>query len=124
MTTTSTHARENATPILALAFAGIAAYAGYRAIDAERRLKDPEAKPLFDHIVDTAKSDLRAFCDKASEIGSHLADEARDAADGAKRAAKDAGTKVSDTVAAATDAARDATGTAPAARAESEAHPS
>lgn len=124
MTDHRTHARENTTPILALAFAGIAAYAGYRAIDAERRLKDPDAKPLFDHIVDTARSDLRAFCDKASEVGSHIADEARDATDSVKRAAAEAGTKVSDTVATATNAAREATGTAPAPRNESEAHPS
>jgi hypothetical protein len=54
-----THApRNDAAALAGLALAGIAAYAGYRAIDAERRVKDPEAKPLIDHILETAKSDI------------------------------------------------------------------
>lgn len=91
MTDHRTHAREGGASLLALAFAGIAAYAGYRAIDAERRVKNPDAKPLFDHIVETAKADLKAFCDKASELGAQIADEAREAGERAREAASDLG---------------------------------
>lgn len=50
--------RSELAALAGLAFAGIAAYAGYRAIDAERRNQDPSAKPLKDHVADTARSDL------------------------------------------------------------------
>lgn len=44
--------------VLALLFAGIAGYAAWRAIDAERRLGDPNAKPLREHVAETARDDL------------------------------------------------------------------
>lgn len=115
MTDHRTHAREGGASLLALAFAGIAAYAGYRAIDAERRVKDPNAKPLFDHIVETARADLKAFCDKASELGAQIADEAREAGERAREAASDLGDKaraaasdVGDAASHAVDRTRDA----------------
>ncbi len=87
------HAREGGASLLALAFAGIAAYAGYRAVDAERRLKDPNAKPLMDHIVETAKADMKSFCSKASELGAQVAEEARAAGEKVRAAASEVGDK-------------------------------
>lgn len=105
MTDHRIHAREGGASILALAFAGIAAYAGYRAIDAERRLKDPNAKPLMDHIVDTAKGDMKAFCDKASELGAQIAEETRAAGDKVRATASEIGDKAKEAASSARDSA-------------------
>jgi hypothetical protein len=53
--------RNDIAALAGLAFAGLAAYAGYRAIDAERKLENPTARPLNEHIVETAKADLAKF---------------------------------------------------------------
>jgi ElaB/YqjD/DUF883 family membrane-anchored ribosome-binding protein len=109
--------RNDLAALAGLAFAGIAAYAGYRAIDAERKLADPAAKPLKDHILDTARSDLaklrdgleecldkaaatlKEFAEAAESRAEDLKDRATEAAHGAAETARDA----ADDVAAATD---------------------
>jgi len=87
--------RNDLAALAGLAFAGIAAYAGYRAIDAERKLADPEAKPLKDHIVDTARADLIRLRDgledclqKASENLERFADKVETKAEDLKARAE------------------------------------
>lgn len=123
MTDHSTNARGGGASLLALAFAGLAAYAGYRAIDAERRAKDPNAKPLKDHIVDTARSDLRkardkvdhclekasdcmekasdnlrAFGERVEKRAEEMKDRAKDGASAAARDAADAADRTADAI--------------------------
>lgn len=81
--------RNDLAALAGLAFAGIAAYAGYRAIDAERRLADPAAKPLKDHIVDTARADLIRLRDGLEEC-------LQKASDGLERFAEKVETKADD----------------------------
>jgi methyl-accepting chemotaxis protein len=76
--------RNDIAALAGLALAGIAAYAGYRAVDAERRIKDPDAKPLSEHLSETARDDLskirdglRDLLDKATVVLKDVAESAQ-----------------------------------------------
>lgn len=102
--------RNELAALAGLAFAGIAAYAGYRAIDAERRLADPAAKPLKDHILDTARADLAKLRDGLEECLDKAAATLKEFAEAAEAKGKDLKDRAAETardaaddVAAATD---------------------
>lgn len=100
--------RNDFAALAGLAFAGIAAYAGYRAIDAERRLADPAAKPLKDHILDTARADLAKLRDGLEECLDKAAATLNEFAAAAEAKAEDMKGRATEAAHGAAETARDA----------------
>jgi len=105
---------EAITGLAGLALAGIAAYAGFRAIDAERRLADPDAKPLKDHIADTARGDMSRLRDSVEDCLQKAGDRIQKAGETFKQMmddiearAKDLGEHAADTAAKAAEGVSD-----------------
>lgn len=97
--------RNDIAALAGLAFAGIAAYAGYRAIDAERKLGNPTAKPLKEHIVETAKADLAKLRTAIEDCLDKAAASLNEFAEKAETKAEDLKTRAGEAVNDATDAA-------------------